>query len=184
MAEARSEPEVEVPMNYLGQLEEVGWTTVGKRGSSSRQGTGTNRSLSSIEGVRTECVRFIADSGATETIIPRDVCQGVPLVMGEKAKAGVQYKVANGHRIDNLGEKKLSCKMVSGMRGSIIAQVGDVQKPLYSISQCVRAGHRVVFDEGQWGSYIENKKTGKRAHIEDCQCTYVLPVEVSFHRQG
>ena len=68
----------------------------------------------------------------------------MPLIRGGKAKNKVQYKVTNGQKIDNLGEKRLSCRMVSGMKGSILAQVGDVNKPLYSNSQCVKAGNRVI----------------------------------------
>ena len=43
------------------------------------------------------------DSGATETVVGEDMVESVEVVEGEASKKGVQYEVANGVRIPNLG---------------------------------------------------------------------------------
>ena len=52
------------------------------------------------------------------------------------------------------------------------AQVAEVTKPLGSVRACVKAGNRVVFDNG--GSYTQNKTTGVKTVIEDRNGAYVF----------
>ena len=72
-------------------------------------------------------------------------------------------------------------------------QCADVHKALGSVSQIVRKGNRVVFDEN--GSYIQNKSTGELRWLEERNGIYVLPafvapcgllnrLESDFGRQG
>ena len=46
------------------------------------------------------------DSGATETVVGEDMLQSVETKEGEASKKGVQYEVASGTLIPNLGENK------------------------------------------------------------------------------
>ena len=46
------------------------------------------------------------DSGATETVIGEEMLASVELKEGEACKRGVQYEVASGTLIPNLGEKR------------------------------------------------------------------------------
>ncbi len=60
------------------------------------------------------------------------------------------------------------------------AQVCATTRPLYSIAQCVKVGHRVVFDKVEnGGSYIEHCETGERTTLKEVGGTYELEVEVS-----
>ena len=56
--------------------------------------------------------------------------------------------------------------------------VTDCKKPLAAVSKIVDKGNRVVFDDdGEGGSYIENKKTGEQIKLERERGTYVTVVE-------
>ena len=77
---------------------------------------------------------------------------------GPASKRGVEYEVANGEKIPNLGEKKFRGVTIEGKSRNITAQVCDVNKALLSVKKVMSAGNRVVFDGD--GSYIEDKASG------------------------
>ena len=52
-----------------------------------------------------EVVKMAVDSGTTETVMGEDMLQSAEKKMGAAAKRGVEYEVANGVTIPNLGEK-------------------------------------------------------------------------------
>ena len=62
-----------------------------------------------------ERVVLTVDSGASDTVIPPSVACNVPLV--NTLKTGIEYEVANGGVITNLGERQAKVKM-SGMARS------------------------------------------------------------------
>ena len=55
-------------------------------------------------------------------------------------------------------------------------QVAEVTKPLGSVRAMLKAGNRVVFDEG--GSFIQNKATGIVTSIEDRNGAFVFDIWV------
>ena len=57
-------------------------------------------------------------------------------------------------------------------------QVAEVTKILGSVSRIVNAGHRVIFDTPEIGSYLENKATGKRIALRQHNGVYLLDVWV------
>ena len=73
----------------------------------------------------------------------------------------------------------------------LLAQVADVSKPLQAVRSLVRAGHIVVFGDGEDGSenYIVNKITGDYTAVADDGINYLMgmwvipPDEQPFHRQ-
>ena len=67
---------------------------------------------------------------------------------------GVQYEVANGVQIPNLGERKLVGVTEEGVERKLTAPMCDVNKTLMGVRKFAKAGNRVVFDEE--GSYIED----------------------------
>ena len=79
---------------------------------------------------------------------------------GLPVREGVEYEIANGDRIPNLGEKKFSGVSEEGVMRNVTAQVCEVNKALMSVRKVIVAGNRVIFDEE--GSYIESKSTGER----------------------
>ena len=65
-------------------------------------------------------------------------------------KFGIEYKVANGKIVRNLGEKR--CLMRIGEKSQdeldIVFQVVEhVHKPVLAVSSIVRQGHKVIFAE-------------------------------------
>ena len=106
----------------------------------------------------------------------------VELKDGPTKKRGVEYEVANGVRIPNLGEKKFIGTSNEGISRQIVAQVCDVNKPLLSVKKMVNAGNRVVFDRA--GSYIEDPETGEIMHMEEKQGMYVLRLWAKIAKTG
>jgi hypothetical protein len=91
---------------------------------------------------------------------------------GEASRRGVQYEVANGVRIPNLGEKKFKGHTEEGMVRNLTAQVCEVNKALLSVRKVVQAGNKVVFDID--GSYIEDKNTGQKMWLKEENGMYML----------
>lgn len=94
-----------------------------------------------------EEIDMSVDSGATETVMNEDMLPSVTVEEGEACRKGVQYEIANGTLISNMGEKKFIAVGEWGEMRRVTAQVCDVNKPLPSVSKRIRAGNRVVFDE-------------------------------------
>ena len=63
--------------------------------------------LSPSEWVR---VDVVADSGACETVMPKGLCPNIALRESEASTAGVEYEVASGKAVPNLGERH--CEIV------------------------------------------------------------------------
>ena len=80
------------------------------------------------------------------------VCNLAPLHITNQV--GIEYDVANGAVIENLGEQRVQMKdPKSGKLLNMAFQVVDVHKPLLSVSKITEQGHKVVFSEEE--SYIE-----------------------------
>ena len=46
------------------------------------------------------------DSGACETVMQATLCTGIGVVESIQSREGVEYEVANGHTLPNLGERR------------------------------------------------------------------------------
>ena len=123
----------------------------------------------------------ILDSGATVTVIPPHVGRDYEVVPGAASKAGVRYEVANGEEIPNLGEKLLPVVTNEGSWRGMVAQVADVTKALQSVRALVRAGHVVVFGDGDCGAdhYIYNKVTGETNFVKDDGVNYLMSLHIA-----
>ena len=119
-----------------------------------------------------EEVEMTIDSGASETVVGEDMLASVELREGLGSKRGVEYEVANGVRIPNLGEKRFLGISDEGVKRHITAQVCEVNKGLLSVRRMVGAGNRVVFEPT--GSYIEDPNTGEYMNLEEKNGMYVL----------
>ena len=115
-----------------------------------------------------------------ETAIGEDTRKFMKLLEGHAFRRGVEYDVANGVRIPNLGEKKFDAVTEDGNIRQITAQVCEVNKPLLSVSKMVAAGNRVVFDHD--GSYVEDVNSGEVVWLTEQGGMYMLKVwaETSF----
>ena len=108
-----------------------------------------------------EWIRLYVDSGATETVVGENMLTMLTLLQSAQSKRGVEYEVATGLKIPNLGEKKFVAHADNGVRRNLTAQVCEVNKALLSVSKVVKAGNKVVFGDED-GSYIEDRQTGER----------------------
>ena len=97
----------------------------------------------------------------------------------------MQYKVASGEPISNLGEKSFLAYGEQGQVRAIKAQVCEVNKALLSVSRMVHAGNAVVFSS--FGSYVEDESTGERIPLKEQGGMYMLKLWVksqTFQRQA
>ena len=129
-----------------------------------------------VQGKEWEEIDMAVDSGASDTVIGEDMLTSVELKEGLASKRGVQYEVANGVRIPNLGEKHLQGFRDEGLERSLKAQMCDVNKALLSVHKLVQAGNRVVFDES--GSYIEDRTTHEKMWLQEKGGMYMLKMWV------
>ena len=107
-----------------------------------------------------EEMEFALGSGATGTVVGEDMLSSVEIKEGAASKRLVEYDIATGELIPNLGKKKFQAVGQEGVTRSITALVCAVNKALMSVKKVMRAGNRVVFDEE--GTLIEDKVTGEK----------------------
>ena len=123
-----------------------------------------------------EQIEMAVDSGATETVVGEDMLQGIKLTEGEACRKGVQYEVASGTLIPNLGEKQFVAVGEGGEIRKMTAQVCEVNKALLSVSKMVKAGNRVVFEAE--GSYVEDRQNGVCMYLEENGGMYMMKLWV------
>ena len=143
------------------------------------------QSMNSVEELdEWEEIDMAVDTGATETVVGSDMLTSIETYQGEAAKRGVEYEVASGTTIPNLGEKKFMAVGEEGHMRRMRAQVCDVNKPLLSVHRMVQAGNRVVFDP--MGSFVEDTMTGEKMNLTEQGGMYMLKLWVKnpFHRQA
>ena len=91
-------------------------------------------------------IEMTADSGACDTVIPKSMCPDIPIVPSLQSLRNMEYEVANGQSIKNLGERR--CQMwTEGATSAknINMQVADVHKALLSLSRCADLGFESRF---------------------------------------
>ena len=136
---------------------------------------------------------IIIDSGAAESVLPRDWCPQAALVDGPMK--GKKYSAANGSDIKNEGQRVVSMVTKEGQWRNMTFQVCNVTRPLASVSKIVEAGHSVVFNpvDDPRGSYIQNLQSGEKMWLTAKAGVYVMETKVapnkwqsslSFVRQG
>ena len=143
-----------------------------------------------INGDEWEEIEMAVDSGASETVAPEDCLSSLALQEGEAKRKGVQYEVADGILIPNLGEKAFVAVGEEGSLRRMKVQVCDVNKALLSVRRVTQAGNRVVFEENS--GYIEDVQTGEKMWLKEKDGMYILKLWVrkdgkapsGFTRQG
>ena len=128
--------------------------------------------LNSIGDDGWEEVELAVDSGASETVVSEDMISSAEIKQGLASKRGVQYEVANGVRIPNLGEKRFVATSEEGIKRHITAQVCEVNKGRLSVRRMVQAGNPVVFNHR--GSYIVDNNTLERMYMGERNDMYML----------
>ena len=160
---------------------EKGWVTIVSKKESARLNLCQSPATGSLT-IHTEAsgtwekITLTADSGASDTVVPEDVCSDVPTTPSPGSLTGMEYEVASGHKIPNRGQKQLQVVTERNQQRAITVQVCNVNKALLSVKKTCRTGHRVVFDDD--GSYIENKATKERTPLKEEGGVYTLDVWV------
>ena len=119
-----------------------------------------------------EIFEIAVDSGATETVLSPGMLKTIELRDGPASRSGVQYEVADGRTIPNLGEKQFVVRSEEGVVRDLTCQVCEVNKPLLSVHKVVQAGNRVVFEPGS--AWIEDTVTGEVMMLQERGGMYLL----------
>ena len=144
---------------------------------------------------------LVVDSGAGETFMPVDWLTSHPLTESDGSIANDFYTTADGSKVYKEGQRKLDvCTLDGQQRISMTFQVARVKKALGSVSQMVKDGNKLVFDQDSSGndtSYIQSKRTKEKIWLRQENGVYVLDLMVAhpqrsndrstdphFHRQG
>ena len=94
------------------------------------------------------------DSGAVDTVAPKHIGRAFKLCETATSKNNVGFVAANGSRIDNYGERKVSGYTEDGTGISLRMTCADVQKVLGSVHRMNKGGNVVVLDGD--ASYMQN----------------------------
>ena len=100
------------------------------------------------------------DSGACETVMPVKIFEHISIVTLPPCHMGIEYEVAKGAAIPNLGERRLDAVTVNAPETlkRIHFQEADVHKCLLSVTKCADMGYNCVLkkDDG----YKSVERTG------------------------
>ncbi len=129
---------------------------------------------------RTKRILIIVDSGACDHVMPKQMLLHTPINKGTACKGEVMYVSADGGRIPNLGEAKVSMR-VGNQRMCTLFQVADITQPVLSVTKLTEDGHRVNFSRK--GGTITSSKSGKTVHFRRYKGVYVLEAEMDTGRR-
>ena len=105
-------------------------------------------------------IELTADSGACDTVIPRTMAESIPIVPSLASLRGMEYEVANGASIPNLGERRCLVWTDGATEAKTMSmQVADVHKGLLSLSRCADMGFEGRF--GRKAGALVCEKTGE-----------------------
>ena len=122
-------------------------------------------------------IELTADSGACDTVIPRTTAESIPIVPSLASLRGMEYEVANGQSIPNLGERRCLIWTEGATEAkSMNMQVADVHKGLLSLSRCADMGFEGRF--GRRAGALICEKTGEVIPLIRKGNLYVLKVWV------
>ena len=80
-----------------------------------------------------EILSAVMDSGATIPVINPGTGKAYEMTESAASRAGVEYEVANGDTLPNLGEKKMAVLTAEGTLRGYQTQCADVSKSLQAI---------------------------------------------------
>ena len=125
---------------------------------------------------------LVIDSGAGETVMPKTWLPSYPVEPSPGSLKGEFYHTADGSRIFNEGQKRVTVTTQDGNNERAMTfQVADVDKALGSVRQIVNNKNRVVFDQDDFGkdiSFIQNKVTKEKMPLRVENGVYVLDLVV------
>jgi len=130
-----------------------------------------------IQNLEKNPTTICVDSGAGESVCPVDFFPDYET--HDTEKVGNLYRAAGGQELRNVGEKRPKLK-INGVAASMTFQAtSHVRKPLAAASKITAKGNRIVLDDEESLSYIENKATGTRIPLKIQNGVYVMEVTVT-----
>ena len=117
-------------------------------------------------------VRVIPDSGAIQSVAPKEMAVGYPIRPSAGSMRGQQYVSASGDEIPNEGEQFLPIMSAEGHQTTQRWQMAEVTRPLQSVGELCDQGHRVVFGRG--GGYVVDVQTGNITAFARENGTYLM----------
>ena len=130
-----------------------------------------------IQAVNGDFDKVCIDSGAGESVCPVDAFPAYGTFT--TGKNGVKYRAAGGQELVNVGEKRPRFT-TNGVKTSMTFQATTgVRKPLAAASNATAKGNRIILDDANSESYIENKATGVRIPIKLENGIYMMEISVA-----
>ena len=109
--------------------------------------------------------------------MPSGLCLGMSILEYDLSRNGIEYEVANGESIANLGERRCQDMTVGSMSPKrIVFQVADVHKPLLLIAACSDMGYDCYL--GKVGGSLRDRITGEVIPLERRGSLYSLKMWV------
>ena len=122
-------------------------------------------------------IELTADSGACDTVIPKALAESIPIMPSLASLRGMEYEVANGASIPNLGERRCLVWTEGATEAKkMTMQVADVHKGLLSLSRCADMGFEGRF--GRRAGALVCETTGEIIPLARKGNLYVLRVWV------
>ena len=112
------------------------------------------------------------DSEASDSVMPRSMCQRVPILESVGSRKGVRYTIDTVHTVPNERERRIRGRTAASSTKNITMQVADVHRPLCAMNKECNAGHRIILDDE--GSDIQPKATGQWTRNKWRICVGVL----------
>ena len=161
-------------------------------GTKSQQVSGNRLPLSVLGGISAFGksdwieIEITVDSGACETVMPMSLYRGISVLTSRQQLEGVEYEVANGAVVHNLGERRFIMRLSPKTNElELCCQVVEsVQKPLLAVSSVTAQGHQVVFARGHSHILLSN---GEKLPMRNENGVYDIDIWVKstgFSRQS
>ena len=125
------------------------------------------------KGGKFEVMSAVVDSGATVPVMNPKTGAAYPLQESEASINEVEYEVADGGTLANLGEKKMAVITQEGTLRGYTSQCANVSKPLSAVRALCKSRHAVLFGLGDGDDHlIVNKETGEVNRMRDDGINY------------
>ena len=146
-------------------------------------GVGDVNELNGIDDAEYEYVRknLLIDSGASICGTPKEDI-GNETVHPPEGQA--EFSTANAQTVPNEGTVEMRAAFQNGLENHMRFKVLKIKRMIASVSMLVKSGHRVVFDDDKYGSYIYHKKTGKYIQMYERGGVYVVPMWVKRRKES
>ena len=118
-------------------------------------------------------IEITVDSGACDTVMPTKMCPHISILQTEISKQGMEYEVANGETILNLGARYclLMTENATSMR-KITFQIADIHKPLLSVSRISDLGYDCLLTDT--GGELRDRVSGDTIPLHRRGNLYVM----------